>query len=204
MWRALGSPEKLEILELGPAGIVRRDVLDWSGRNSRTFFAHCVTFSSKFGSIARANQNCAESLRGCGKPRYANRSAPGKKRLPVMKFPSSFSPMNFSTLCCRGTERAGILADRYTRGHFVETWSAPSSTELEFLDRYSVHPDQNERVEASLISQQTMDRIADASGAASSSPSTMATRGGATGGRHRGTVKAVRQHSVSADVYQAR
>jgi SAM-dependent MidA family methyltransferase len=89
-------------------------------------------------------------------------------------------------------------------GHFVEAWSAPSSKELEFLDRYSVHPERNERVEASLISQQTMDGIADGIGRGFIIAVDYGyTRAEQLAGRHRGTVKAVRQHSVSADVYQA-
>src|SRR6266853_1628385 len=39
MWRALGSPEKLEILELGPGrGLFARDVLDWSNKKFHDFF----------------------------------------------------------------------------------------------------------------------------------------------------------------------
>ena len=39
MWRALGSPETIEILELGPGrGLFAGDVLDWSGRKFPDFF----------------------------------------------------------------------------------------------------------------------------------------------------------------------
>src|SRR6266571_2084217 len=39
IWRALGSPEQIEVLELGPGrGLFARDVLDWSERKSPEFF----------------------------------------------------------------------------------------------------------------------------------------------------------------------
>src|SRR5437868_3890894 len=40
MWQALGSPESLEVLELGPGrGLVAQDVLDWSEKKFPEFFA---------------------------------------------------------------------------------------------------------------------------------------------------------------------
>ena len=40
MWRVLGSPPQIEILELGPGrGLFARDVLDWSQKKFPTFFA---------------------------------------------------------------------------------------------------------------------------------------------------------------------
>ena len=40
MWRALGSPAQIEILELGPGrGLFARDVLDWSKKKFPGFFA---------------------------------------------------------------------------------------------------------------------------------------------------------------------
>src|SRR6266478_4817336 len=39
MWRALGSPETIEILELGPGrGLFAQDVLDWSEKKFPDFF----------------------------------------------------------------------------------------------------------------------------------------------------------------------
>src|SRR5271165_6556786 len=89
-------------------------------------------------------------------------------------------------------------------GPFVETWAPSSPEELEFLDRYSVHPEKDERVEAPLAAQQTLDRIA-----ASVQRGFLVaidygyTRDELLAGRHRGTLKAIRQHSVSANPYEA-
>ncbi len=45
-------------------------------------------------------------------------------------------------------------------GSFVEQFVPPSPQELDFLDRYSVHPEAGERVEVSLAWLAWMDRIA--------------------------------------------
>jgi SAM-dependent MidA family methyltransferase len=98
----------------------------------------------------------------------------------------------------------GSLRIDFRDGRFIETWALPSPEELEFLDRYSVHPEEDERVEVPLIAQSYMDDIA----------STMSrgfilaidygyTRAEQLAGRHRGTLKAIRQHSVSANPYEA-
>ena len=40
MWRALGSPTRIDLIELGPGrGLFARDVLDWSARQFPEFFA---------------------------------------------------------------------------------------------------------------------------------------------------------------------
>jgi SAM-dependent MidA family methyltransferase len=88
-------------------------------------------------------------------------------------------------------------------GHFFETWAAASGGELEFLDRYSVHPEEEERVEVTLPSQKEM-----ASACAFDIGFVVAidygyTREEQLAGRHRGTVKAIRQHSVSGNAYEA-
>ena len=89
-------------------------------------------------------------------------------------------------------------------GRFIETWAPPSPEELEFLDRYSIHPEPDERVEAPLAAQQFMDRLA-----ASVQRGFLIvidygyTREEQLAGRHRGTLKAIRQHSISANPYEA-
>ena len=85
-----------------------------------------------------------------------------------------------------------------------ESWSAASVEELEFLDRYSVRPEDGERIEAPLIAQRYMSEVA-----ATVNRGFMIaidygyTRREQLEGRHRGTLTAYRQHSVSATPYDA-
>src|SRR5260370_32383692 len=164
MWRALGSPEKIEILELGPGrGLFAGDVLDWSGKKFPDFFRALgyvlVEGSAPLRERLRTALNRhvdagkAEVRESVG---AAQPAAPGHE-VPVIVFANEF----FDALPVEVLSEQGSLRIDTRDGHFVETWSAPSSTELEFLDRYSVPPEQNERVEASLISQQTMHGMAE-------------------------------------------
>jgi SAM-dependent MidA family methyltransferase len=207
MWRALGSPEKLEILELGPGrGLFAGDVLDWSGKKFPDFF-RALRYILVEGS-ARLRERIRTALSrhvDAGKAEVRESVGAGQQadpghEVPVIVFANEF----FDALPVEVRSEQGSLRIDTRDGHFVETWSAPSTTELEFLDRFSVHPEHNERVEASLISQQTMDRIAHGIRRGFVIAIDYGyTRAEQLAGRHRGTVKAVRQHSVSADVYQA-
>jgi len=98
----------------------------------------------------------------------------------------------------------GALRISEDKGRFVETWAPPSSEELDFLDRYSVHPQAGERIEVPLIAQQSMARIASAIERGILIAIDYGyTRQEQLAGRHRGTLAAFRQHSVSANPYEA-
>ncbi len=89
-------------------------------------------------------------------------------------------------------------------GQLFESWHPASPEALEFLDRYSVHPEPGERVEASPIAQRHMSQIP----AAIERGVIIAidygyTRQEQLAGRHRGTIAAYRQHSVSTNPYEA-
>jgi SAM-dependent MidA family methyltransferase len=89
-------------------------------------------------------------------------------------------------------------------GRFVETWAPASPQELEYLDRYAVHPEPGERVEALLVAQDYMQWVT----AATKRGFLIAidygyTRGELLAGRHRGTIMTYRQHSASPNPYEA-
>jgi SAM-dependent MidA family methyltransferase len=223
MWRALGSPEKIAIVELGPGrGLFAQDVLDWSEKKFPEFFRslHYVLVENSPALRQRIELTLAHHLES-GRATFAgtilSTGTTGKgttsvvpKRpavtwalapeVPIVLFANEF----FDALPVEILSPQGSLRIDTRKGRFLETWASPSPEELEFLDRYSIHPESGERVEAQLIAQQYMRQIA----------STIDrgfliaidygyTRAEQLAGRHRGTLKAIRQHSVSANPYEA-
>jgi len=225
MWRVLGSPEKIVLLELGPGrGLFAQDVLDWSRKKFPDFFRalhYALAESSPalrqrlettLGRHVEAGKaslcppdedlgNYVSALRGNHSEEGGDVHADGKPAsVPVIIFANEFfDALPFDVISSQGELRI----DAY-HGHFVETWAPASRQELEFLDRYSIHPDQGERVEAPLIAQQYMEHLT----AAVNRGFILVidygyTRDEQLAGRLRGTIAAFRQHSVSADPYEA-
>src|SRR5437763_14736121 len=119
---------------------------------------------------------------------------------PIIIFANEF----FDALPVEVLSPQGELRIAIRDGRLFETWAPASSEELEFLDRYSVHPENEERVEVPLQTQSYMSEIA----AALKHGIIIVidygyTREEQLAGRHRGTVTAFRQHSVSANPYEA-
>jgi SAM-dependent MidA family methyltransferase len=119
---------------------------------------------------------------------------------PVIVFANEF----FDALPVEVLSPQGELRIAEKDGQWLESWETPSPEVLEFVDRYSVHPEAGERVEVPLLAQHYISQIA----------ATMKCgfiiaidygyiRQEQLAGRHRGTVTAYRQHSVSANPYEA-
>jgi SAM-dependent MidA family methyltransferase len=237
MWRALGSPENIAIVELGPGrGLFAQDVLDWSDKKFPDFFRaiHYIlvensavlrqrietTLAHHFesGRATFASEGAILGARTTGKgttsvlePALSERSdrrvpnslterwAPAPE-VPLLVFTNEFfDALPLEILSPQGTLRIDTRDNR-----FLETWDPSSPEELDFLDRYSIHPDPSERVEAPLIAQQYMHRIASALNHGFLIAIDYGyTRAEQLAGRHRGTLKAIRRHSVSANPYEA-
>jgi SAM-dependent MidA family methyltransferase len=88
-------------------------------------------------------------------------------------------------------------------GRFLETWARPTPEELEFIDRYSIHPEPGKRVEVQLPSQTLMSAAAKLKRGFIVVIDYGYTRAQQLAGRYQGTLKAIRQHSVSANPYEA-
>ena len=202
MWRVLSSPPQLEILELGPGrGLFACDLLDWSEKKFPEFFG-ALHYSLEESSPA-LRERLGESLRDrfeSGKAWLCGEGAALGPETPRIVFANEF----FDAQPVEILSKAGKLQVDSRDGKFVESWVGASAEELDFLERYGVQPDTHERLEISLASQIQMRRAAG-----------LVTRGfivaidyGYTreeqlAGRHRGTLKAIRQHSVSGNPYEA-
>ena len=120
--------------------------------------------------------------------------------MPVIVFANEF----FDALPVEVLSQEGALRISAQDGRFVETWVPPSAEELEFIDRYGVHPEQGERIELPLLANRYMARLA----ASMRSGVIIAidygyTRQEQLAGHHRGTLMAYREHSASPNPYEA-
>ena len=212
MWRMLGSPDQIAIRELGPGrGLFARDVLDWSEKKFPEFF-RVVRYELVEQSPAlrqriedvlnphlesgRASLRQEESQLPPG-PGQSGESA--SQKIPTIVFANEF----FDAIPVEIVSNVGSLRIDACDGHFVETWAPSSAEEFEYLDRYSIHPEEGERVEVPLRSQKEMKAASTFEQGFIVAIDYGYTREELLAGRHRGTVKAIRQHSVSASPYEA-
>jgi SAM-dependent MidA family methyltransferase len=226
MWRVLGSPKRLDLVELGPGrGLFAQDVLNWSERKFPDFF-HALRyilversaalrkkvenslvgyFESGKAVLGGSDINLTEKRLWAAQSSSAAINAPIKggasaPEVPTIVFANEF----FDALPVAILSTKGSLCLGERDHKFVEVWTDISPEELEFLDRYSVHPEANERIEAPLLAQQYMRDIA----VSIQRGFLIAidygyTREEQIAGRHRGTLKAIRQHSISNNPYEA-
>lgn len=206
MWRAMGSPKKIQVVELGPGrGLLAQDVLDWSEKKFSDFFA--ALHYTLVESSAALTERLRATLRGhlnSGKAELTTLYPFNNQQRERESETIIFANELFDALPVEIVSAKGSLHIDSRGGHFVETWAPASTKQLDFLDRYSVHPEPGERVEVHLAAQEYMNRIA-----ASVHRGFVIiidygyTRDEQLAGRHRGTVKAIRRHSVSANPYEA-
>jgi SAM-dependent MidA family methyltransferase len=202
MWRALGSPEQITVVELGPGrGLFAQDVLDWSEKKFPDFFQalHYVLVERSPALRQRIETTLSRHLES-RRAEISSSDVASTGAKPAILFANEF----FDALPVEILSPQGSLRIDTHEGRFVETWAPPSPEELEFLDRYSMHPEPGERLEVPLAAHQFANQIL------SELPRGFIlaidygyTREEQLAGRHRGTLKAIRQHSVSANPYEA-
>jgi SAM-dependent MidA family methyltransferase len=230
VWRALDRPPEIEILELGPGrGLFARDVLDWARKKFPDFFAALMytLLESSPALRAKLRSNLSEHIVTGkarvpeGQPSLAQRFSAGY-RAENRKVPEGrptaprrtlahepprivFANEFFDALPVEILSTAGKLHITLENNHLREIWLPPLAEELEFLDRYGVHPEAGERIEVPLVAQEWIQQI---SGGSARGWLLLIvidygyTRDEQLAGRHRGTLMAYRRHSVSPDPYQ--
>jgi SAM-dependent MidA family methyltransferase len=206
MWQSLGRPPQIEILELGPGrGLFARDVLDWSRKKFPEFFE----------ALHYTLQESSPALRTKLRDRLGKHIETGKATVPeegpnpISRTSSPATPLVifanefFDSLPVEILSTEGKLHLAHENNRLREIWLPPTAAELEFLDRYGVHPEPGDRIDVPLIAQDSMTRIAQ-----SISRGFLLiidygyTRAEQLAGRHRDTLMAYRDHSVSSDPYQ--
>jgi SAM-dependent MidA family methyltransferase len=200
MSRAMGSPEIIEVKELGPGrGLFAQDVLDWSGKKFPDFF-RALRYVLVESSAALRQKIEVALKRHFESARASFPSSDDSAPAPSIVFGNEF----FDALPVEIVSSQGSLRIDSREGRFVETWVPASAEELEFLDRYSIHPEAGEQIEISLAAQRQVESaVHNIDRGFFIAIDYGYTREEQLAGRHRGTLKAIRQHSVSANPYEA-
>ncbi len=199
MWRVLGSPAAITLKEFGPGrGLFAQDVLDWSQKKFPEFFraVQYVLVEQSPALRERITDVLSHHL-GSGKAILVKTAE--SEESPCIVFANEFfDAIPVDVLSLKGSLRIDTRG-----GKFVEMWGAASAEELEFLDRYSVHPEEGEHVEVPLQSRKAFSAASSFRRGFFVTIDYGYTREEQLAGRHRGTLKAIRRHSVSANPYEA-
>ena len=206
MWRALDEPEEITLVELGPGrGLFAQDVLAWSKKMFPAFYSalHYTLMEGSAGLRSRLAELFAEDIHA-GKVQIAATLDEVEFKTPFIIFGNEFfDALPVEVLDCRGEVRVDSNGSR-----FMETFVPPSAAVRDYVEEYAVHPEEGERVDAPLIAQSYMRQIASLT-ASSEQPGYFVfidygyTRDEQLAGRHRGTVRSFRKHTLSDSVYDA-
>ena len=160
MWRALDSPGRLDLIELGPGrGLFARDVLDWSAKQFPEFSRalHYALVEQSACLRERLQERLSEHVStGQAQIFESVESAASQAGENIVVFGNEF----FDALPVEVVDHRGAVRVGLENGQFVESFVPPSAIENAFLDRYGIHPELGERVEAPLPSLGWMERVA--------------------------------------------
>ena len=206
MWRVLDSPERIDVIELGPGrGLFAADVLDWSAKQfpefARAMRYVLVEQSARFRDRLRErlSDHIASGRAAIFETLEAAASSAGEH---LIVFANEF----FDALPVEIVDHRGSVRVVEDGGRLGEEFVPPSSVELNFLDRYGVQPEPGQRVEVPLASLPWMDRIAATFEAKRGFVVLIDygyTREEQLAGRHRDTLMTYRRHRASSSPYEA-
>jgi SAM-dependent MidA family methyltransferase len=199
MWRALDCPQEIVLKELGPGhGLLAQDVLDWSEKKFPEFF-RCLRYvlveqspvlRDRIGDTLKRRFETGQAVFG---------AVDDWSGSPVIVFANEF----FDAIPVDVISGKGSLRIVARDLGFIETWGPSSQDQLDFLDRHSVRPEEEERLEVPLQSQRLIHSAVQFSRGFVVIVDYGYTRAEQLAGRHRGTLKSIRQHSVSGSPYEA-
>ena len=206
MWRILGSPEGIDLIELGPGrGLFACDVLDWSARQF-PHFAKALRYrlvEQSRGLRDRLQQQLSAHIAiGRAEVYESLEAASSAAGDVIILFANEF----FDALPVDIIDYRGAVRVSEENGRFTERFVSPSPAELEFVDRYSVHPEPGERVEVSPEALDWTKSIAAVFEGRSGFAVVIDygyTREQQLAGRHRDTLMTYRQHRASPSPYEA-
>jgi SAM-dependent MidA family methyltransferase len=206
MWRVLDEPEEITLIEVGPGrGLFAQDVLAWSMKMFPAFYG-AVRYTLMEGSAglrARLAELFGQDI-GAGRVKIAANLDEVDFKTPFIIFGNEF----FDALPVEVLDPRGELRVTVDNSRFAETFVPSSAAVLDYVEMYAVHPEEGERVDAPLIVQDYMQQIASLT-ARSEQPGYFLfidygyTRDEQLAGRHRGTVRSFRKHTLSDSVYDA-
>jgi SAM-dependent MidA family methyltransferase len=206
MWQMLGSPESIDVIELGPGrGLFARDLLDWSARQFPEFAGalHYGLVEQSMTFRERLQQRLASHVANGSATVFGTfEKAAETAGEHFILFANEF----FDALPVAIIDHRGAVCVGERDGKFVEQFIPPSAEELEYLDRFGVHPEPGERVEVSLAAIDWMRRIARAFTGRSGFAVFIDygyTREQQLAGRHRDTLMTYRQHRAHPSPYEA-
>jgi SAM-dependent MidA family methyltransferase len=206
MWRVLGSPERIDLIELGPGrGLFARDVLDWSAKYFPDFarVLHYALVEQSPSLRSRLSERLGEHITAGRAAIFdtlgnATSTAGGSLIVFANEF---FDALPFDISDQRGAVRVTEIG-----GKFGEQFVPASPHELDFLDHHSIHPEVGERVEISFAALDWANRIADAFGRRQGFAVFIDygyTREQQLAGRHRDTLITYRAHRAGTNPYVA-
>ena len=207
MWRVLGSPERMELLELGPGrGLFARDVLDWSEKKFPDFFRTVhYTLVERSPALRRSLHTRLSQHLATGRASIIDTSTAGTRvrarstEVPLIVVANEF----LDALPVEVVSAEGSLRLDVENGRLVEKWVPASTAELEFLDRYGVHPGPGDRTEICFEARQHMEALAEAIERGFFIVIDYGyTREEQLAGRHLGTIMTYREHTASPNPYE--
>lgn len=207
MWRTLGSPKQIDLLELGPGrGLFTLDVLDWAAKKFPQFAdaLHIRAVETSEWLRDRLQERLGKYITAEKVTLHPGiAEAQPKLGHSILVFANEFfDALPVDLVSDRGEVRVGIDDS----GKLTEVFVPVRAEFLDYLDRHSIHPEEGMRTEVNLGAVRYMEQIAklfDNRRGAAFLVDYGYTREEQQAGRYIDTLMTYRQHQASADPYHA-